>query len=396
MKIMLLVSSMHAGGAERVAATLVNAWSARGDRVTLVPTFSSKGTCFYPVSDAVDLVWLADRAGTRAKGPLAAFTRLRTLRGLIQEQAPDVVVSFLTNVNVAAILATRGLKVPLIVCERTNPVLQKVSPIWKRLRRALYPRADMVTVQAEDTVEPFAKQVPGIKRLAVIPNPLPADLVDAPPTGVDPVAPRAVRKRLMAMGRLVGEKQFDLLIEAFAGLTGDIPDWDLWIWGEGPKRAALEAQVMQAGLGHRVRLPGRTESPWDELALAQAFVLSSSVEGFPNVLLEAMALGLPCAAFDCPSGPREMTRDGRDGLLVPANDVAALRDTLRRLMSDDDLRGDLGERAARAVRRRYSLPAVLAQWDALFSQVGARPAQASADANELTTQPDAAARQGTP
>ena len=181
MKILMLVSSMHAGGAERVAATLVNAWAERGDEVTLTPTYSSKGSCFYPLSDKVRLAWLADLAGTRASGAVAAFKRLLTLRRHVRDTRPDVVVSFLTNVNVAAILATRGLRAPLIVCERTNPTVDTTTgQVWRRLRRLLYPRADMVTVQAEATAGPFARQVPGIKRLAVIPNPLPAPLLDAP------------------------------------------------------------------------------------------------------------------------------------------------------------------------------------------------------------------------
>lgn len=370
MKILLLVSSMHAGGAERVAATLVNAWTDRGDTVTLVPTYSSKGTCFYPVSEAVDLIWLADRAGTRNGGPLAAWTRLRALRKLIIEQDPDVVVSFLTNVNVAAILATKvlgKLKAPLIVCERTNPVVETTTGrVWRHARRWLYPRADMVTVQADDTVGPFAQQVPGIRQLKVIPNPLPPELLDAPLVDTQAAAPR---KRLLAMGRLVPAKQFDLLIDAFADLAGEFPDWDLWIWGEGPDRDGLQDRVNAAGLSDRIQMPGRTDAPWDALSEGHAFVLSSAVEGFPNVLLESMALGLPCVAFDCPSGPREMTRDGQDALLVPAGDRAKLTDALRRLLSDSALRQSLGARAAQSVRDRYALPAVLEKWDHLFDVV---------------------------
>jgi len=395
MKIVLLVSSMHAGGAERVAATLVNAWSARGDEVTLIPTFSSGGYCFYPVSDAVDLVWLADYAGTRRSGRFSALHRLLALRRLIRSRSPDVVVSFLTNVNVAAILATRGMKVPLIVCERTNPAVSRsASGVWRTLRRWLYPRADMVTVQADATVAPFARLVPGIRRLAVIPNPLPDTLANRPPVDVsappgarDAVSGAPARKRLMAMGRMVPDKQFDVLIDCFAALAGQHPEWDLFIWGEGPEREALGERVMLAGLQERIQLPGRTEMPWDELACAQGFVLSSAVEGFPNVLLEAMALGLPCVTFDCPSGPREMTRDGQDGMLVPAGDAQALQKALHTLMSDAALRVELGERAAVAVRRRYALPAVLDAWDALFAQVGATRHETCANASEHAVKP---------
>lgn len=367
MNILFLVSSMHAGGAERVAATLSRGWVRQGHRVTLVPTYTGKGKLFYELDPQVRLEWLADSLGRAGRTPLAPFFKLWALRRLVKEQRPDVIVSFLTNVNVMTLMATRGLEVPLIVCERTNPAVStSASPSLQRLRRWLYPHADMVTVQAEASLAPMQTLVPGIRRVAVVPNPLPPDL-PLPRSWNENEAGR--RKRLVAMGRLVPSKRFAGLITLFAHLAQRFPDWDLAIWGDGPLRGELEAQAVQAGLAGRVLLPGRTSTPWDELLASDLFVLTSEVEGFPNALIEAMALGLPCVSVDCPSGPREITRDGRDARLVPLNDEAALEQTLAGLMEAAGERARLGEQGARAVRERYGLEQVIAHWDVLFKEI---------------------------
>ena len=368
MKILMLVSSMHAGGAERVAATLVNAWAERGDAVTLTPTYSSKGTCFYPLSDKVELAWLADLSGTRASGAMAAFKRLLTLRRHIRDTRPDVIVSFLTNVNVAAILATRGLGIPLIVCERTNPVAETTTgTVWRKLRRLLYPRADMVTVQAEDTAGPFSRQVPGIKRLAVIPNPVHFPLPRAEPI-LTPITGDG-RKRLLAVGRLHADKGFDLLIQAFSQLAASHPDWDLVILGEGEERRALEAQLREAGLASRVFMPGRAGNVGDWYDSADLYVLTSRFEGLSNTLLESMASGLAAVSFDCDTGPREIVRDGVDGVLVrPNGDVPALAKALDAAMGDAAERSRMAQ-AAIDVRDRFSAARVLQKWQELFDGV---------------------------
>lgn len=364
--ILLAVSSLGSGGAERVATTVCDAWAARGDQVTLVVTFSGRGQCFYPISDKVQVIYLADRVGSRSKTLFNQVARLLALRRLIGEKVPDVVVSFLTNVNVAAILATRGLGIPVIACERTNPNQQEVSRFLTLQRQWTYPLAEMLTVQTEELAANLGPRWHKARRLRVVPNPLPLDL----PAGAAGSARKGnARPRLLAMGRLVELKQFDLLVQAFHGLAGEFPDWDMWVFGEGPLRSALEGQVASLGLAERVFLPGRTQEPWVELAQADAFVLSSRYEGFPNVLLEAMAMGLPCVSFECPSGPREMTRDGQDGLLVPVGDDAGLAAALGRLMEDKALRRELGARAAVSVRERYSLQNILALWDRLFDEV---------------------------
>jgi len=370
MKILFLVSSLNAGGAERVATTLAGAWVERGDDVTLVSTYPKRGQCFYPLEPGVKLIWLADHLGA-ARNPVSiTVAKLRALRRLMHDEAPDVVVSFLTNVNVMALLAHLGLKVPIIVCERTSPsAAQNSGLVLRAMRRVTYPWADVVTVQADSSVVPFRQLVPGMRRVEVVPNPLPPALIKRPLQRVR----TAGRKQVMAMGRLVPAKQFNVLIDVFSQLADGHPDWDLVIWGEGPQRDALLGQVCRLDLEARVSLPGRTDAPWSELSKADVFALTSAVEGFPNVLLEAMALGLPCIAFDCPSGPAEMTRQGQDGLLVPLGNSAELVNGLRRLMNEPALRSQLSQRAAASVRDRYALPQVLVRWDEIMTGAGVGP-----------------------
>lgn len=363
MKILLLVSAMHRGGAERVAATLCNAWALRGDDVTLVATYSGRGQCQYPLADGVRLVYLADLVAGGAGRLIGYAARLRALRRFIREQAPDVVISFLTNVNISAALACRGLGIALIVSERIDPGASTDFPrSMKWLCRRLYPLADIVTVQTESIARAMRALVPRARRIEIIPNPIPEALLAMPRTARAPGA----RRRLLGMGRLSAQKQMDHLVGVFGELAPAHPDVDLWIWGEGERQAELERQVRDAGLAHRVFLPGRTDAPWAEMAASEMLVLSSAYEGFPNVMLEAMALGLPCVAYDCPSGPRELSEQGEAAVLVPLNDRARLRDEIARLLDDADARQRLGARAAASVRQRYRLASILAEWDRLI------------------------------
>jgi len=144
------------------------------------------------------------------------------------------------------------------------------------------------------------------------------------------------RRIVLAVGRFTKVKGFDLLIKAFAGIAIAYADWDLVILGEGPERSDLEAQVEALGLGHRVKLPGRAGNMPDWYARADLFVMSSHFEGFPLVLVEAMAHGCPAVSFDCDTGPRDIIRDEMDGRLVrPVSDTGAVSYTHLTLPTSD-------------------------------------------------------------
>ena len=232
-------------------------------------------------------------------------------------------------------------------------------------------------------VPAFRVMVPGIKRLEVIANPLPNELLGINKT----IVTEQNHYRVIAMGRLIASKQFSGLIESFASLAVDFPNWNLWIWGEGPLRMQLEEQIDRNGLNERVFLPGRTSTPWEELVKGEIFVLSSAYEGLPMALLEAMALKLPCVAFDCPSGPREITQGGQNALLVTLNDWQGLTEALRQLMSSFALREELGKKAAVSVRERYALDGILQRWDPVsYTHLDVYKRQAEA-LNQLMSDP---------
>jgi glycosyltransferase involved in cell wall biosynthesis len=354
-RIAFVQSGLSAGGAEKVINLLAEHRASLGDRVFVVAHASRAEDSYFPYSRAVDLV-TPKGAGHRRLPSFARLPhRLLWLAWRLRSIKPDLVVSFLTKTNVLTLLATRGLGVPVIVSERNNPALQRAHPVWQPASHVLARYALCLVMQTEAARD--ALPAPLRPKAVVIPNPsLSVDI---------PQVTGERGERIVAVGRLEQQKGFDLLLKAFARIATDIPASTLTIFGEGQEQGELQALVETLGLSERVRLPGQTGTPGAWLAEADMFVLSSRFEGFPNVLVEALAAGLPSIAFDCPWGPATIVRDGETGLLVPPEDVDALADAIVRLSTDEALRRRLSEMAPAAVER-FRLPAVLAQWDALI------------------------------
>jgi len=365
-----VIGTLGAGGAERMMAILTRAWAERGWQVELVLTLAkSTDAQFFEADPRIKVQYLDLYRLSRGlrQGALANLRRVLALRRAIRASRPDAVLAFTVETNVLTILGSLGLRVPVVVEEHIFAEWPPLARRWRLVRLLTYPFASSVVA-----LTPSALAALGLARGRhgrVVPNPV----LPAPP---DPVAV-AEPPVIVAMGRLVAQKGFDMLIEAFAPVARRHPDWNLEIWGEGPDRSKLEGRRDELGLAERIRLPGTTPEPHAVLGRAGIFVMSSRREGFPMVLGEAMASGVPCVSFDCPSGPRELIRDGVDGLLVPPNDVVALSSTLERLISDRDLAARLASRAPEVVER-FSLEAILAQWSAIFAEVGALPAASPA------------------
>lgn len=361
---MIVIHSLSGGGAERVAIDMCEYWINMGCRVTLV-TQSSPESDAYPVPEGVDrrALGLAGASGNAMGGALANARRIWALRRLIRKLRPQVVLGMMTTSSILAVAAARRLPCRVIATEHTHPPAQRLSARWQKLRRWAYPQAHSVVALTSGTAAWLEQHVPGAT-VTVIPNAVRWPLESGDPV-VEPPS-RGGRRRLLAVGRLHRVKGFDVLLRAFAQLTGYFPDWDLVILGEGAEREALQQQLDELGLSERVSLPGRVGNVADWYQESDLYVLSSRTEGLSNTLLEAMAAGLPVVAFDCETGPREIIRNGIDGVLVAeVEDDEALAAHLAEIMGKPELREALARRAI-DVRDRFCAPRVMTLWNHLF------------------------------
>jgi glycosyltransferase involved in cell wall biosynthesis len=374
MKVCFFIWGLRAAGAERVLSFLANGWSAKGWRVVILTMENGRTEPFYPLARAVEVrpLDLLEDSTSLLSGLSNNLRRLTGIRKAIREAQPDVLVAFIDKANILAILASRGLRVPVVISERTDPSRRTLGWLWNALRDLAYPLADTVVFQSRAVLEWFPARVR--EKGVVIPNP-----VQAPPPRHPPDSGKEGPLHLVAMGRLVSVKGFDLLLPAFATASRLAPGWTLDIWGEGPERAALQDQVLSLGLQERVRFPGLTNRPFEVLRSADLFVLPSRAEGFPNALVEAMACGLPVVSTDFGGAAREIIRDGIDGRLVPSEDPAALASALADLMSDADTRARLAARAGEVVQR-FSGERVMALWEDAVQQARGRKAPAGGTA----------------
>ena len=324
---LFVINSLVSGGAERVMCTLLAASEAERAEYDIELVLLDREPPVYAPP-----AWTrVHQLDCKSSLPRSIFA----LRQVFADRRPDVILSFLTRANIAAIVGTRSLGIPCVVSERIQNSAHLgeglSATVARHLIRIAYPLADRIIAVSSGVAQDLENTF-GVRKDKIVTIDNPVDVARIEAASREQPAFDVEGPYIAGVGRLTTVKNFALLIEAFrqSDYRGK-----LLIIGEGPERARLEQLVRDAQLEGRVLLRGHVDNPFPLVGRADIFVSTSNAEGFPNALVEAMALGVPVISTNCPSGPAEILADttreaitalteGAYGILTPSDDAASL------------------------------------------------------------------------
>lgn len=357
--IAMFISSLNKGGSERVLVNLADYFYRKGYTVTIVTQYRTENE--YEIDSGIQRVY--SEIPDREIGNSRVFNflkRFRKLRSIWKKTKPDLILSFIGKNNMMAILTSRFLSIPVVVSVRGEPKEEYYSRFLRGAAMLLFPMADGVVLQSRRSADFFSQSVR--KRAVILPN------------SIHPAFMREVyagerEKKIVAVGRVDANKNHMMIIKAFASLAERYPDYELVIYGEGELRSRLLEQVREMGLQDRVHLPGSISDVADAIYKASVFVLSSNSEGMPNTLMEAMALGIPSIATDCPcGGPAELIEDGVNGLLTEVDNWKKMEENLQKIMNNKKFANKLSRNAAK-IQEKLNPDLINAKWEDYFCRV---------------------------
>lgn len=360
MKLLYCIKSLHrSGGMERILTIKANWLSANGYDVHVVTARQKGRKVFFDLDPRVDLVDLGDKS--RFKGRYK-----EKLGQAIFEIDPDICISL--GGKDASVLPEVAIGRPCLVeyhfCYdkffMKYPGLFLKPYAWLRTRRRdrAFAKFDCLVALTKADSRAWSPIVRDVRQIY---NPITASLENESATNA------LDARRVVAVGRLEREKNFQDLVLAWQAVSARHPDWKLDIFGNGKQKGKLLRLIARLGLEGKVRLCGLSRRIASEYLKSSAVVLSSRHEGFPLVLVEGSSFGLPLISYDCPTGPSEIIENGVNGLLVKAGDTGQLADSVCRVIEDAGLRKRMGAAALRT-SQRFSVPAIMGQWEELFSE----------------------------
>lgn len=352
------------GGVERVLAAVASGLVARGHDISVLSYDWPGGCSYYSLDPRITRISLGIGSTTLPSRFFVTLRRIAALRKCVDLYSPDVVVGFMHSMFIPLGFALLGKSIPIVASEHIVPEHYRQRPV-QALLLCLTPyltnRITCVSEQVRAAYPKFFQQ-----HMVVVPNPVTVNAKGR----ADVSGLQKLRKVLLSVGRLDPQKDHATLINAFASIARDVPDWDLRIVGEGRLRPQLEAMVASLGLKGRVQLPGAVKDMDAEYISAQLFVLSSRYESFGLTTAEALSHGLAAAGFsDCP-GTNELIRPGVNGDLAEGSGhrPSALAKTLMPLMQDGALRARLSKQSD-AILREHHIEKVCDRWEAVLDEV---------------------------
>ena len=284
------------------------------------------------------------------------------MRKEIKQDAGAYVFGMGTVASMFTVMAAFGLKNKVVVSERNDPNVfngRKIKKVEEILRNILYGCSKNIVLQTVDTIECFPKRLH--KKCVVIGNPIPNDLPS-------PGAYDKREKTLLDIGRLIPSKNHQMLIKVFAKFYKNFSEYRLLIFGDGPEKNKLQKLITELHLQEKVVLKGFSDSIYEELKKGGIYVSTSITEGISNSLLEALAMGIPTVATDCPvGGARACIRDGENGFLIRVNDEEQLLDRLETIALDEQIQKKFSENSVK-VRNYYSEESISKKWIDLFAK----------------------------
>lgn len=347
--ILFLISSIGGGGAERVACRLVSEFS-KNNNVYLMFFYPKENT--YYVSPKVNLIPFfsneVNNIRKLAETKDSNLIRIFEVEKIRRRFNIDVTISFLHSPNIFNVSAGgKGIK---ILSERNDPE-GKGEEYFKEMASA-YKKADKVVFQTNYIKNKFSNEIKN--KSIIIPNPI----------CVTCLKDKISKKKIVAVGRLVPQKNHELLIKSFSIFHKINKDYILNIYGVGQLLDELQLLVFQLGLNNYVIFNGFSSDVHKEIKDAEQFILSSDFEGMPNALMEAMMMGLPCISTNC-SGIPEIIDNEKNGILVEKGDICGLARAMLRLSEDKNLREKIGKNAMRKAEE-WQLEKIVKKWENLF------------------------------
>lgn len=340
MKIAFYIGSLSRGGAERVICNLADFFFEKGYEVIMVTKLKEEDEYFINSNIKRIIADISPEEETRSR--IHNFVaRVKKLRNVWKKEEPDIIISFIKKNNFMAIISSLFMKNKVVVSVRSAPEREYKKTTEKILAFILFRVADGIVLQTKRAFDFFPK---GIQKRAIrLRNSISPEFIGEPYYG-------SRRKEVITVGRIDDNKNQIMLVKAFERVMNEFPEWICKVYGDGESAHKLEKYIKNNGLSQRIKLMGRVSNVRENIEQASIFVLPSKIEGMPNALIEAMALGMAVISTDCPcGGPNELIEHEKNGLLINVDDEHALVNALKLLMSNEEKCDKLGEEAKKIV-----------------------------------------------